>query len=750
MYLRRDLEGLPRLRQKHKVLGRVPGNGLGSPDKLRQQQLATAEGASVPQVKSQAHGTRYDIMLRDDGGDRDVYEVDFKVHVLVECELSWSHAWPVISALCLARIFNLQKEVQKEVSMNSLDEKARRIIEEAMLMPENKRTEFVDAACGSNLSLLASVQEQLSQLSDDAPDLHPTIRLGAATDMEIPAPGDRVCYFGDYEILEEIARGGMGVVFKARQVKLNRTVALKVILSGEWAGPEEIQRFKTEAQAAANLDHPGIVPIFEIGEHNGQHYFSMGLVEGPNLADRVSLEPLPPRKAAEIMEKVSRAVAYAHQKGVIHRDLKPANVLLDTNDEPRVTDFGLAKRIESDRELTRTGIVLGTPNYMPPEQADGRIEAIGPQADVYSLGAILYFLLTGRAPFQSASPLQTLRNVIEKEPLAPREIDENLPSDLETICLKALMKSVDRRYGSAEALAEDLRRFLNSEAILARRPSFLYRAQRFVERNRKLVTIASLAVGMAMLGLIATIGWLNSQLNQARIASQLDRKRAEANRLGGIVLADDTKLHWRRFPAGMNVTKNDHGWRFYVPAGKSYRLMVYMGAFSNQHPMGVANSEDAWQLLTLDASPQMREVVLLISFRRELRALVRGEPEVEVVNWYLGRFDPAGFNGVISTPLPKAMAEVFGKDRRHATRYYTPGEKETMVLTEQPGSKVLVKVTALEHPPEVDAGEITWADWMKKNTDPGRGLILWVEPAPSPADSAWKPPWCWRTRYAQA
>lgn len=212
------------------------------------------------------------------------------------------------------------------------------------------------------------------------PGEQPTLLPG--TDQNTPVNGDRVKYFGEYELLDEIARGGMGVVFKARQVKLNRIVALKMILSGELAGEEEVQRFKTEAEAAANLDHPGIVPIYEIGEHNGQHYFSMGFVEGQSLADRVKDGPLPPREAAEIMKKVAESVAYAHERGVIHRDLKPANVLLDEKGEPRVTDFGLAKQVESDSDLTRTGDVMGTPSYMPPEQASGRTEDVGPQADV--------------------------------------------------------------------------------------------------------------------------------------------------------------------------------------------------------------------------------------------------------------------------------------------------------------------------------------------------------------------------------
>ena len=302
------------------------------------------------------------------------------------------------------------------------------------------------------------------RLAGEDPTLPPT--QPASTDG--PVVGDQVRYFGDYELLEEIARGGMGVVFKARQINLNRIVALKMILSGELAGKEEVQRFKSEAESAARLDHPGIVPIFEIGEISGQHYFSMGFVEGESLADRLSDGPLPPREAAELMVKISQAVAYAHDKGVIHRDLKPANVLIDKDGMPRVTDFGLAKKVEGDSELTRTGQIIGTPAYMPPEQASGRLDEVGPLADVYSLGAMLYALLTGRPPFQAASPLDTLMQIIEREPLQPRSLNPAIDFDLETICLKAMRKESRDRYLSTNELTADLKRFLAGEPIQAR------------------------------------------------------------------------------------------------------------------------------------------------------------------------------------------------------------------------------------------------------------------------------------------
>ncbi len=283
---------------------------------------------------------------------------------------------------------------------------------------------------------------------------------------------------GDYELGEEIARGGMGVVYKARQISLNRTVALKMILAGEFAGPKFVQRFRTEAEAAAKLHHPNIVAIHEIGEHEGRHFFSMDYVEGPSLQEAVRRELFSPKRAAACVRTLAQAVHYAHQQGILHRDLKPSNVLLGPDDQPMITDFGLAKVLTSDTELTMSGQILGTPGYLPPEQASGHRGKVGLWSDVYSLGALLYYLLTSRPPFQAQDVTDVLDQVLNREPVSPRLFNPTVPRDIDTICLKCLEKDPARRYASARALAEDLGRYLQGETIMARpvnRPEKVWR-----------------------------------------------------------------------------------------------------------------------------------------------------------------------------------------------------------------------------------------------------------------------------------
>ena len=316
----------------------------------------------------------------------------------------------------------------------------------------------------------------------------------------LPAPGAKLRYFGDYELLEKIAQGGMGVVYKARQVSLNRTVAVKMILGGQLAGEAEIQRFLTEAEAAANLQHPNIVAIHEVGQHEEQYYFSMDCVEGKNLGDFTRENPLPPNKTASLVKTIAEAVHYAHQRGTLHRDLKPQNVLMDANGQPHLTDFGLAKRLDRDSGLTQSGAVLGSPSFMPPEQAAGRHGDVGPASDVYSLGAILYQLLTGKPPFAAATPLEIIRQVVEADPRAPSKLNSSVPPDLETICLKCLEKKPERRYATACALAEELGRFLNHEPILAKPASSLRKAWSWSQRHPWAMTGAAALLIVGLLG----------------------------------------------------------------------------------------------------------------------------------------------------------------------------------------------------------------------------------------------------------
>src|SRR5438034_1542356 len=308
---------------------------------------------------------------------------------------------------------------------------------------------------------------------------------------------------GDYELLEEVGRGGQGVVFRARQKSLNRTVALKVISLGQWASKANLKRFRLEAEAAARLEHPGIVPIHEVGERDGSCYFSMKFVEGGQLDEVIRRTPMSIRQAAELIANVARTVHYAHEHGILHRDIKPGNILLDAKGEPHLTDFGLARLLETESTVTRTMEVLGTPSYMAPEQAVGNNAAVSSAIDVYGLGAVLYQLLTGHPPFAGRTTYETIKLLEDTEPRPPRLLNPKVDRDLSTICLKCLEKDPKRRYSSALALIEDLKHWLNHEPIQARHTGIFARGRKWVQRNPTSAVLAA-----SLMALAAAAGWI--------------------------------------------------------------------------------------------------------------------------------------------------------------------------------------------------------------------------------------------------
>jgi serine/threonine protein kinase/tetratricopeptide (TPR) repeat protein len=341
---------------------------------------------------------------------------------------------------------------------------------------------------------------------------------GSASPKTINAFGERVppqktarpsktfTDFGDYELLGEIGRGGQGVVYRALQKSLNRTVALKVIGLGHWATEAHLKRFRREAEAAASLDHSGIVPIYEVGERDGSCYFSMKFIEGGQLDEVARREPMPIRRAVELIAKVARTVHYAHEHRILHRDIKPGNILLDQKGEPHLTDFGLARLVESESTVTRTLEVLGTPSYMAPEQAIGNNAAISSATDVYGIGAVLYQLLTGHPPFAGGTTYETIKLLLDSEPRHPRLWNSKIDRDLSTICLKCLEKDPKRRYTSALALAEDLEHWLKHEPILARRTGIFTRGKKWVQRNPTSALLAA-----SLVALTAAAGWIISK-----------------------------------------------------------------------------------------------------------------------------------------------------------------------------------------------------------------------------------------------
>jgi WD40 repeat protein len=353
--------------------------------------------------------------------------------------------------------------------------------------------------------------------------LPPSTTPAAPRDEAGPAP----LVLG-YEVLRELGRGGMGVVYQARQVALHRLVALKMILAGSHAGEAELARFRAEAEAVARLQHPHIVQIFEVGEQNGLPYFSLEFCPGGSLAAKLDGTPLPPDRATQLVQMLARAMHAAHQAGIVHRDLKPANVLLTADGTPKITDFGLAKKLDDAAGPTASGAVMGTPSYMAPEQAGGKSKQIGPAADVYALGAILYELLTGRPPFKAATSLDTILQVMSDEPVPPRRLQPKVPRDLETICLKCLEKEARKRYGSAQDLAEDLRRFHEGRPIVARPVGVVGRTWRWCRRNPLVATLATAAAVCLLAGTaIASYFAVMASREAQRTREEAERTREE-------------------------------------------------------------------------------------------------------------------------------------------------------------------------------------------------------------------------------
>jgi len=349
---------------------------------------------------------------------------------------------------------------------------------------------FVDEpVAGDGLSAVASAEADYPGRCDDAP--LPDRKKAAR-------PAKMLGDFGDYELLEEIGRGGQGVVYRAHQKSLNRTVALKVIGLGHWATEAHLKRFRREAESAASLEHPCIVPIYEVGEREGTCYFSMGFIEGDQLDEVVRREPMAPRRAAELIAKVARTVHYAHEHHILHRDIKPGNILLDQQGEPHLTDFGLARLVETESTVTRTLEVLGTPSYMAPEQAVGNNAQVTSATDVYGLGAVFYQLLTGHPPFAGGTTYETIRLLLDTEPRQPRILNPKIDRDLSTICLKCLEKDPRRRYSSALALSEDLERWLKHEPIRARRSGVFTRGKKWLRRNPSIAVMAAMLLVLAV------------------------------------------------------------------------------------------------------------------------------------------------------------------------------------------------------------------------------------------------------------
>jgi serine/threonine-protein kinase len=398
--------------------------------------------------------------------------------------------------------------------------------------PEDFLREAPEGEAGKLLAELIGLELHYRRAAGEAPDeteyrarfpRYEDDVAAAFRERQPGPPGGGPPDIPGYEVLGAIGHGGMGVVYKARHKMLGRLVALKVLAAAAHGGPELAERFRREVQTVARLEHPNIVPMYEAGERGGVPFYAMQYVEGRSLAVALRDGPLPPRAAAACLEQVARAMHHAHERGVVHRDLKPSNILLDAEGRPHIADFGLAKRLDGGGDLTRSGTIMGTVSYMPPEQAAGRTREVGPLSDVYALGTILYQMLTGRPPFRGETLMDTVRQVTSDEPVPPAHLNSGVPRDLQVICLKCLEKEPARRYPSAAALADDLRRFLGGEPIRARPAGAVERAWRLARRNRPAAAFLVLWVVtlLALLVTLLALAHYASAVSNARRASSV-------------------------------------------------------------------------------------------------------------------------------------------------------------------------------------------------------------------------------------
>lgn len=500
---------------------------------------------------------------------------------------------------------------------------------------------------------------------------------------------------GDYELLEVLGRGGMGVVYKARQVSLDRCVALKVLSPTALGNPETVHRFRTEAVTAASLQHPNIVAVHEVGHAEGLHYLVMDYVPGPTLAEVSRSGPLAGRRAARYLRTVAEAVHFAHERGILHRDLKPSNILVDEDDRPRVTDFGLAKRLEGGSEFTLSGQVLGSPAFIPPEQASGQRGRVGRRSDVYALGAILYQLLSGRPPFVGEGLAETLERVLHAEPLRPRLLNPAIPQDLETVCLKCLEKEPDRRYPTAQALAEELGRWLEGRPILARPLGALGRTARWCRRKP---LIATLAAGL-VLSIVAGFGGVLTQLHRARSAELDVRRRAYAADMGLVqqaLEAGDLGRARRLLdqhrpgkpsttPGGSAASRSDfRGWEWrYLWARSRSDLNAILARYRDEVSV-LAFSEDGRQLTVGlgDGSGALWDV----STRRPTWEWPRGERQPLASSRsgrFLARVERTGSNVLVTVSETATRRELrrWAQSHEVLSMAFSPAEDELATLT---------------------------------------------------------------------